>query len=465
MAKAAKYKVYNGSAWVELTFTPSSHTHSEYLPLTGGTITGDLSVADGHTINSSYVIAGVIGCDELGVGPDDNLYIGQDGSISTNGVITTRSELIVGPNDDVVFWYDGDNDKVNLSINGYIHMHSHYNGLNFTDANGFFNAEDYPGIATDDGSILVSRNGFANDGIWFYFPEGEEYLENGQAYIIATTEQGDSGQVLTSNGDGTFKWSNASGGGSFDGTVSGDITFYNAHGIISGDGSKIGFNDEGVPCIVSSIPRTLGIVSGDGNCALDDMYNYYEFPNFPGKVLVAPESGDAISIPNNSIEAEKYYVNVNSGLESVMTGSSYGFDEDGCPVIMNTDGYYLTMKTDITDSGHIYDFPTESGTVALTSYIPKYMHHIQIADANKTFYICYLVISTKSDSYTASTLFTEYGTNAFPASGVYTSGSTEKIITKIALQSSSTIRLVYGATSQTTVQSFSSFTDAVIPMK
>lgn len=34
MAKAATYKVYTGSAWEELTFTPSSHTHSQYLTST-----------------------------------------------------------------------------------------------------------------------------------------------------------------------------------------------------------------------------------------------------------------------------------------------------------------------------------------------------------------------------------------------------------------------------------------------
>lgn len=40
--------------------------------------------------------------------------------------------------------------------------------------NGFFNADDYPGIATDDGSIYVSRSGMnvgPNTGDWFYFPE------------------------------------------------------------------------------------------------------------------------------------------------------------------------------------------------------------------------------------------------------------------------------------------------------
>ena len=40
MAKAATYKVYNGSAWEELTFTPSSHTHtkSEITDLSGNLI-------------------------------------------------------------------------------------------------------------------------------------------------------------------------------------------------------------------------------------------------------------------------------------------------------------------------------------------------------------------------------------------------------------------------------------------
>ena len=30
MPKQAKYKVYNGTTWEELTFPPSDHTHSEY---------------------------------------------------------------------------------------------------------------------------------------------------------------------------------------------------------------------------------------------------------------------------------------------------------------------------------------------------------------------------------------------------------------------------------------------------
>lgn len=53
MAKEAKFKIYNGSTWEEYKFPPIDHTH-DYLPLSGGTLTGGLTLSSGDMV-ANYV--------------------------------------------------------------------------------------------------------------------------------------------------------------------------------------------------------------------------------------------------------------------------------------------------------------------------------------------------------------------------------------------------------------------------
>ena len=60
---------------------------------------------------------------------------------------------------------------------------SNYHGINMAGtSNGFYNYEDYPGIASDDRSLAVSTNN--GESIeWFYFPE-----TNSQGGTLTTVE-------------------------------------------------------------------------------------------------------------------------------------------------------------------------------------------------------------------------------------------------------------------------------------
>ena len=62
MATAAKYKIYNGSSWDELTFTPSSHTHSQYL-------TSSSSVSEANLAWGGKNFSGGYGCIDAAMVP------------------------------------------------------------------------------------------------------------------------------------------------------------------------------------------------------------------------------------------------------------------------------------------------------------------------------------------------------------------------------------------------------------
>lgn len=80
-----------------------------------------------------------------------------------------------------------------------------------------FSDEGEPVIVNTSGYNGFLLGGALDNGAFYEFPEKPD--DAGLMYVPCTSEQGTSGQVLTSNGNGTYKWSTLTSGG---GTVSGE---------------------------------------------------------------------------------------------------------------------------------------------------------------------------------------------------------------------------------------------------
>lgn len=115
-------------------------------------------------------------------------YSGEVAVIDQNGCLGVpelgaSNYFWLGDNDELIFdpaagTYSISGGTLGL-FNTNIMLHSSSTGIMMgQSSNGFFNAEEYPGIATDDGSIFVSTGGqmSTDQGNWIYFPDKEGTL-------------------------------------------------------------------------------------------------------------------------------------------------------------------------------------------------------------------------------------------------------------------------------------------------
>lgn len=319
MATAAKYKVYNGSAWVELTFTPSSHTHSEYLPLSGGTITGDLTVNNELTVASCFHAPwGCWADDGIWIGYNDETYIGDQ--VHTTYLEIRGVDWYSGYWDDTGI-YIGPNDEtsINSSLIQTPEVHTEYLEV---FASG------------------VSYGYWADDGIWLG-ENGETHIGND---VIETTEM--YAQYLEMwDGEGSYGIWNRLG-----------IEVNNLAGITNPtDGNAIGFDDSGVPTILNKTGRILQIATD----TLDGDYMQYTFPEYGGYVPVTETQGmpGQFLVPyGDGTYSWQNYLNVNE----ICMGPDDNLYFDGINNTYTIDGSQIVTKA--TES--VIDLGTISSTPA-----------------------------------------------------------------------------------------------------
>lgn len=174
---------------------------ADYLPLTGGTITGDLTITYDSEGNGGSFYSSYIGM--------------TDGEYSYGGWYADEG-IYLGTGDEAQFYpygliFNGDNSSINLNgSNSNIFIPSVCGLINNADGNAFgFDDAGYPTILNHDGRYLqIATDDLAGNYANYLFTEYS-------GFVPVTEEQGTSGQVLTSNGDGTYKWTaQTSGGGS-----------------------------------------------------------------------------------------------------------------------------------------------------------------------------------------------------------------------------------------------------------
>jgi hypothetical protein len=121
---------------------------------------------------------------------------------------------------------------------------------------------------------------------------------------------------------------------------------------------------------------------------------------------------------------------------------------------------------DERSAGITINYPSEDGTLALTSDIPTqktyYMHTITFTPSGggtgNT--ISFMMVSTRSTAYTASVLGgIIFRNKEFVASGYFGTN----VVSRIAFTSATQVKLVHGPASSTTAVTISDLTDSITP--
>ena len=171
---------------------------SKYLPLTGGTIDGNLTLIDNSDDSGTLTTP----CIKLGYTDDiygrwyydEGIYVGAGDTAHLHPLGLTLNA------DDSSIELNGSNSNIFLQTGCGLVTNADRNAFGFDDAG-------YPTILNHDGRYLQ----IATDTLVGNY---ENYLfTEYSGYVPVTATQGTSGQVLTSNGNGTYKWSSVSGGG------------------------------------------------------------------------------------------------------------------------------------------------------------------------------------------------------------------------------------------------------------
>lgn len=123
------------------------------IPSGGGTVSGDYLPLSGGTIDGDLAVAGVLSL--------------------TDSVYTDRTKGLLERTSKSAFGFSDEGEPVIVNTSGY---------------NGFL------------------LGGALDNGAFYEFPEKPD--DAGSMYVPCTSEQGASGQILTSNGDGTYSWAN-----------------------------------------------------------------------------------------------------------------------------------------------------------------------------------------------------------------------------------------------------------------
>lgn len=165
MAKAATYKIYNGTAWEELTFKPSYHTHDGY------DITMDEEYLRTTNITGYSTLYGFISKLDTALGNlgSGSATIPDDLEVST---LKATDGVTIG-GDSVI--------EASLTMNEWIYCHNTYGIENTDETSSFgFTDEGKPCINNPFGRyLLISTNALDDDPIEYMFPE-----ESGQVAMV-----------------------------------------------------------------------------------------------------------------------------------------------------------------------------------------------------------------------------------------------------------------------------------------
>ena len=168
---------------------------ADYLPLTGGTIDGNLTLTD-NSDNSGIFTAP---CIELGYTDDiygrwyydEGIYVGGGDAAHLHPLGLTLN-------------YDNSSIELNGS-NSNIFIPNICGLVNNATRNAFgFSDEGEPVIVNTSGYNGFLLGGALDNGAFYEFPEKPD--DAGSMYVLCTSSQGTSGQVLTSNGNGAPTW-------------------------------------------------------------------------------------------------------------------------------------------------------------------------------------------------------------------------------------------------------------------
>lgn len=222
----------------------------------------------------------------------------------------------------------------------------------------------------------------------------------------------------------------------------GNLTSHPCGGMVNAiSGSTIGFNDAGEPTILNKEGRYIAIAT-DG---LDGNYNYYDFPDKEGTVVLAdPETG---------------IINVGSGIMLNPVDNYLYSDEiyvgEGDDVYISTDG--ITTSKDISCQDLYVNGTIYGGNYGGDS--KYYMHTISITQAGgNTCNMVFTVISKTSTAFTVASLYSKYPSKPFACSGYYNS----LVTSKLAFTSSTQARIVYGPNQSSANVAITGFADTVI---
>ena len=123
---------------------------------------------------------------------------------------------------------------------------------------------------------------------------------------------------------------------------------------------------------------------------------------------------------------------------------------------VNSNSFYPILSN--SQLGTLGQILTSDGTKA--TWCNLYMHHIEITNTSNSGIITFDIFNTWPTAFTASTLYSKFGTKAIACSGYYGSSA----LTKFAFASATTVRVVYGSSNSTATPTINTVTDTVTAM-
>lgn len=377
---------WNGSQWIPATVSGGGGGGGDYLPLTGGTITGSLSISGreflsaGTAATPSLSITGDTdtgiyspGEDQLGIslGGTQRFNLSTSGArVGVAGSAAAPSWSFISDSDTGI--YNSDTNTLSVATGGASRVHFSSAGMRFQGAGSagtpvlsiqsdqdtglYFPAADSVAITTGGAQrVLVNNSGL--------FVSGQQVLTTGSnisSLANVSTATANPGDVLTF--DGTI-WSPAAptgGGGGISNPLVADL---NANGYQIKNPRIVGNQDVPVNATSLIVANTLNLTTS---------FNSYYIPSLTSNLTVVLPTVTGGSAPYGYITIKlNANVSVNVTHSDGLIWEKLNLD-DGDPELPNTDGSVFTIyyRYDPVMQGYVVNYTQlvpASGEVEIVS--------------------------------------------------------------------------------------------------
>jgi hypothetical protein len=377
---------WNGSQWIPATVSGGGGGDGDYLPLTGGTITGSLSISGreflsaGTAATPSLSITGDTdtgiyspGEDQLGIslGGTQRFNLSTSGArVGVSGSAAAPSWSFISDSDTGI--YNSDTNTLSVATGGASRAHFSSAGMRFQGAGSagtpvlsiqsdqdtglYFPAADSVAITTGGAQrVLVNNSGL--------FVSGQQVLTTGSnisSLANVSTATANTGDVLTF--DGTI-WSPAAptgGGGGISNPLVADL---NANGYQIKNPRIVGNQDVPINATSLIVANTLNLTTS---------FNSYYIPSLTSNLTVVLPTVTGGSAPYGYITIKlNANVSVNVTHSDGLIWEKLNLD-DGDPELPNTDGSVFTIyyRYDPVMQGYVVNYTQlvpASGEVEIVS--------------------------------------------------------------------------------------------------